>query len=138
MSKKTRDDLWVDVHNDKVMRDMGFFRPFNQAPRDESVWSKTLEELRKLKQVKHSIKEDGHFNATPKKFVKVSGKLVIWLKKNKVFPKTTYSTTCWINNIGDILSNYVVNNKKLGIAESVVTKYSFNGKTYKPGELPVW
>lgn len=134
-----KDDRWINVHDDDVMREMGFFRPFNQTPRDESVWTKTPNERRILKEVHYSWKGvDMHFHASPRKFIKVPGKLIIQLKKNKVFPKTTYSTECWQSDIRDILSKYVVNNHKLNISESVVAKYTWNGKTYYPGELPFW
>lgn len=134
------EDRWIDVHNDDVMREMGFFRPFNQAPRDESVWTKTPYERRILQSVKHSRdkNEDMHFHSTPEKFIKVPGKLIIQLRKNRVFPKTTYSTECWQSDIQDILSKYVVTNHKLKITKSVIAKYTWNGKTYYPGELPFW
>lgn len=134
------EDRWIDVHNDDVMREMGFFRPFNQAPRDESVWTKTPYERRILQSVKHSCNknEDMHFHSTPAKFIRVPGKLIIQLKKNRVYPKTTYSTKCWQSDIPSILAQYVITNHKLNITESVVAKYTWNGKTYYPGELPFW
>lgn len=133
------EDRWINVHDDNVMREMGFFRPFNQSPRDESVWTKTPNERRLLRAVKHSCKdEDMHFHATPHKFIKVPGKLIIQLRKNNVFPKTTYSTKCWQSDIPEILSRYVINNKRLNISESAVLKYTWNGKTYNYNELPFW
>lgn len=134
------EDRWIDVHNDDVMREMGFFRPFNQTPRDESVWTKTPYERRILQSVKHTYgkKEDMHFHSIPAKFIKVRGKLIIQLKKNKVFPKTTYSIECWQSDIPNILSKYTITNNKLKITESIVAKYTWHGKTYYPGELPFW
>ena len=133
------EDRWIDVHDDNVMREMGFNRPFNQAPRDESVWTKTPNERRLLKMVRHSCKgEDMHFHSAPSKFIRVRGKLIIHLKKNKTFPKTTYSTECWQSDIQEILSKYIITNNNLKISESAVAKYTWNGKTYYPGELPFW
>ena len=83
------EDLWIDVHNDNVMREMGFLRPFNQAPRDESVWTKTPNERRLLRIAKSACKkEDMHFYTVPRKFIPLQGKLIIYLRKNKVYPKT--------------------------------------------------
>ena len=125
------EDRWIDVHNDDVMREMGFFRPFNQAPRDESVWRKTPNERRILRNVRHVGKsEDMHFHSAPHKHIPVRAKLIIQLKKNKKYPKTTYSTECWLSDITDILSKYQVINPRTKYAESAVAKYSFNGKTY--------
>lgn len=131
------EDRWINVHDDNVMREMGFFRLFNQAPRDESVWTKTPNERKLVRDKKHSYKTgDGHFHTVPRKFIKVRGKLIVQLRKNKVFSKTTYSTECWQSDIQYILSKYIITNYKLRISESVVAKYIWNGKTYYPGELP--
>ena len=132
-------DHWINVHDDDVMREMGFFRPFNQAPRDESVWTKTPYERRILKKV-HSTKKgkDMHFHTIPKKIIRVRCKLIINLYKNKWFPKTTYSTECWQHEIPEILAKYRVTNSKTGYSTSVVRKYSWNGKTYNPSDLPFW
>lgn len=131
---------WIDVHDDNVMREMNFLRPFLQTPRDKNVWTKTPYERRILQSVKHtcSKNKDMHFHSIPAKSTKVSSKLIIYLKKNKVFPKTTYSTECWQSDIPSILSKYVITNHKLNVSESVVAKYTWNGKTYYPGELPFW
>lgn len=131
------EDRWIDVHDDDVMREMGFLRPFNQTPRDESVWTKTPYERRILKKVRHSCKgEDMHFHLTPKKVIRVRGKLVINLLKNKRFRKTTYSTECWQHEIPEILAKYCVTNRKTGYSTSIVRKYSWNGKAYNPSDVP--
>ena len=133
------EDLWIDVNDDNVMREMGFFRPFIQAPRDESVWTKTSYERRILRGMRHSCsKEEMQFHAVPEKFIEVPGKLIIQLKKNKVYPKTTYSTKCWQSDIPSILAKYVITNYKRNTTESAVSKYTWNGKTYYPSELPFW
>lgn len=131
------EDRWIDVHDDDVMREMGFFRPLNQAPRDESVWTKTPYERRILKKVRHTCKgEDMHFHSVPRKVIRVRCKLIINLYKNKRFEKTTYSTECWQHEIPDILAKYRVTDRKTGYSTSVVRKYSWNGKTYDPKDLP--
>lgn len=133
------EDRWINVHNDDVMREMGFLRPFPQAPRYESVWRKTPNERRLLRNVKHVGKgEDMHFHSVPYKHIHVRAKLIIQLKKNKKYPNTTYSTECWMSNIPDILAKYQVTNPKTKYSESAVARYSFNGKIYAPNELPFW
>lgn len=131
------EDRWINVHDDDVMREMGFFRPFNQTPRDESVWTKTPYEKRLLKKLRHSCKSgDTHFHASPRKVIRFRCKLIITLYKNKRFGKTTYSTECWQHEIPGILAKYQVTDRKTGYSTSVVRKYSWNGKTYGPKDLP--
>lgn len=133
------EDRWINVHDDDVMREMGFFRPFNQASRDESVWTKTPYERRILKKMRHSCKSgDMHFHSVPKKVMRVRCKLVINLFKNKRFSKTTYSTECWQHEIPEILAKYHVTDRKTGYSTSIVRKYSWNGKIYNPSDLPFW
>lgn len=134
MKKETKAEGWIDVHDDNVMRAMGLWRPYDRIPRDKSVWTKTDSERKALKRVKHSSKRDMHFHAIPRKFIRVYGNLIIQLKKNKMFPKTTYSIPCWQSNIPQILSKYIVN--KHNRSESIVAKYKWNGKTYYPNQLP--
>ena len=130
---------WIDVHNDDVMREMGFLRPFDQAPRDESVWRKTPNERRLLRNVKRSGKiKNIHFHSIPYKHIPVRAKLIIQLKKNRKYPNTTYSTECLMGDIPDILSQYQIINPKTKYVESAVDRYSFNGKVYAPNELPFW
>lgn len=125
------EDCWIDVHNDNVMREMGFMRPFNQAPRDKSVWQKTSTERRLLKNVKHSVrKEDMHFHSVPPKRATVRAKLIVQLKPNKVFPKSTYSQECLDTQVNNILERFQIIDSKTGYSRSVVAKYSYNGKTY--------
>lgn len=125
------EDRWINVHDDDVMREMGFLRPFLQKPRDESVWSKTNYERKLLKKLRHSVKgKNMHFHIIPCQFKPVRCKLIINLYKNKKFNKTTYSTVCWQHEIPSVLANYQLSNVNL------VRKYSWNGKTYKSNELP--
>lgn len=138
-SKNKKEDRWVDVHNDDVMRSMGFFRPFDQSPRDISVWTKTLKERKLLNSMKCKGKSNnGHFYNIPNKHIPVKAKLIIQLKRNKKYNKSTYSMICWMNEIPEILSQYQISNPKTKRSESIIVKYSFNGKTYSPNELPFW
>ena len=130
-----KDDRWIDVHNDDVMREMGFLRPFIQSPRDKSVWTKNPHEKHILGLVRNQVKLEMRPYSIPVKHVPVYTKLIIYLKKNKKFSKTTYSIECWQHEIGNILNKYVGKNRD-GYAESLISKYVFNGKTYRPNERP--
>lgn len=118
---------WVDVTDDNQMRANGFFRPFDQAPRDPDVWTKTAKERKAIKA--KSWKNMGHFNSCPRKFIQVRDKLIIQLKKNKEYPKTTYSIECWQSDIPEILSKYIFTKNKQ--TQSLVSWYKFNGKTVR-------
>lgn len=132
-------DGWIDVHNDEVMQKMGLLRSSLQSVRDESVWRRTPNEKRILRNIKYiGRKRDMHFHSIPHAFIPVRAKLIIQLKKNKTYPKTTYSTECWMSDIPEILMKYQVVNPRTKFAESAVVKYSFDGKTYAPNELPFW
>lgn len=131
------EDSWVDVHDSSLMIELGIHYPY-AVPRDPSVWTKTNEEREELKSLRCRHKGRIHFYTAPvNKSIPVKAKLIIYLKKNKKFPNTTYSTTCWQNEIGNILGMYCHDNKA-GYSESVVQKYTYNGKEYKPGERPFW
>lgn len=103
-------------------------------PRDPSAWSKTAEERRQLRRFKHLYKGEFRCSSSPAKHSILRDKLIIYLKKNKKFPKTTYSTTCWSDEIDLILGNFV--ETKDAQTVHLVSKYVFNGKTYKFGEKP--
>lgn len=131
------EDRWIDVHDDNVMHEMGFMRPFNQTPRDKSVWTKTPNERRLLRSVKYSHRNDDlHFHAAPAKRGTVRAKLIVQLKSNKVFSKSTHSFVCLNTAIDEILGKFKVTDHKTGFSKSVVAKYSYNGKTYAPEERP--
>lgn len=135
-NSQKEEDRWIDVHDDAVMNEMGLWRCPNVTPRDPSVWTKTPNERRMLKVLRHTCKDDMHFHSSPAKRIPVRAKLIVQLKKNKVYPKTTYSIECWQHDIPSILSGYRITVK--GVSQSVVAKYSFNGKTYAPNEVPFW
>lgn len=131
------EDRWVDVHNDALMVELGI-RPAMLSPRDKTVWTKTPNERRLLKSLRRSGKGRIHFHSVPEKSIPVRTKLVIQLVKNDKFPKTTYSTECWQHEIKNILLQYYKRNKKTGVNECLVSKYTYNGKTYAPNERPFW
>lgn len=131
------DDNWINVRNDEIMNKMGLLRFPKRAPRDASVWTKTTYEKRQLKKLHNTCKkEDMHFHISPRKVIRVRCKLIVQLRKNKHFNKTTYSTECWQHEIPEILSKYYTINRKTGFSESIVRKYFWNGKTYGPHDLP--
>ncbi len=131
-----KDDRWIDVHDDAVMREMGFSR-FERVPRDESVWSKTPRERQLLKKIRHAYKGmDLHFHSVPPKRATVCAKLIVQLKPNDVFPKSTYSQECLNTHISDVLGKFKIVDPVTGWSESVVAKYSYNGRTYAPNEVP--
>lgn len=102
--------------------------------RDKSVWTKTQNEKKLLRNARNSTKKEKmHFHSIPIKNIPVLAKLIIYLKKNTKFPKTTYSTNCYMHEIGNILALYCTDK-----CENLVVKYSYNGKTYSPNERPFW
>lgn len=131
------EDLWVDVHDDALMIELGI-RPPALAPKDPSVWTKTPYERRMLRSYRRIHKGKMHTGVAKIKPIPVRAKLIIQLKSNKKFPYSTYSTVCNMHEIGNILLRYRQWNKRTGFSESLVLKYSYNGRTYKPEERPFW
>lgn len=131
------EDRRIDVHNDELMVELGIRSP-HIIPRDKTVWTKTAYEKRLLRIERCKHKEKIHFHNSPCKSIPVKAKLIIYLKKNKKFFNTTYSTECWQHEIGNILLNYYVDNQKTGHNECLVLKYVYNGKTYDPDKRPFW
>lgn len=136
-SSKPAQDSAIDIKNDDLMVSLGIRVP-KLEPNDPSVWTKTPQERKTLKKLRRGKYGDMRFHTIPSKSIPVIAKLIICLKKNKKFPKTTYSCECYMHKIGDILSEYTQENKKSGYIESLVTKYVYNGQTYKPSERPFW
>lgn len=115
------ENRWIDVHNDRVVNEMGLMRPLLREPRDISVWSKTPNEHRILRNVKYqNVHSNMHFGSVPTKRSTVTAKLIVYLKPNKTFPKSTYSFSCTDTSVNNILSKF----------ESAVSKYSYNGRIY--------
>lgn len=131
------EDRWINVYDDALMIEMGI-RPLHVFPRDKTVWTKTPNEKRLLKILRKSCKERIYFHTIPTKSIPVRAKLIIQLKKNDKYPKTTYSIECWQHEIGSILSNFYHENKVSKRIENLVSKYSYNGKTYSVTERPFW
>lgn len=137
-ASQREDNSWVDVHNDALMVELGIHLP-NVTPRDKNVWTKTPNEKRLLKVMRNSVKKEKiHFHSSPVKSIPVLAKLIIYLKKNDKFSNTTYSTKCKMHKIDSILQKYCWYNKKTNCFESLVSKYSYNGRTYAPEERPFW
>lgn len=136
------EDIRIDIHNDDEMRANGLWRPFDATPRDPNVWTKTKKEKEAVKIMRNKWKNRGHFPYIGTKPVYIKAKLIIYLSKEKNkykgFDKSVISTECYLHNVGNVLSKYVVWNKKLKCSENLVLKYSFNGRTYTPNERPFW
>ena len=134
-----RDERWIDVHDDDVCREMGIIRPFDVTPRDPSVWSKTPNERRILRNMIMMCggKIKGwHCPAFPQKESTVKAKIVVQLKKNKIFDQTTYSKVVGNREIDNVLSQFVVWNPRTQKNESMVKSYTFNGTQYNANERP--
>lgn len=132
---QNEEDFWVDVHDDDLMVELGI-RPPKLAPKDPSVWTKTSNEKRLLKAVR--TRRDVRISIGSPKTIPIRSKLIIFLKKNKKYPHTTYSTECWQHEVGYILNRYWVIDRKTNFVEPLVAKYIYNGKTYQPNERPFW
>lgn len=132
---KDSNESEVNVRDDAQMVELGI-RPPLLPMRDEAVWTKTSRDRKLLRKLKCS-QGHTHFGTIPIKPIPVKDKLIVYLKKNNVFPKTTYSTECWQHEIGDILMKYI-HTSKSGNSHNLVMKYEFNGKSYLPNERPFW
>ena len=130
------DNYEINVHDDELMIKLGI-RPPHLSLRDSSVWTKTPHEKKLLQSERRKHKEKIHFHSVPHKSIPVLAKLIIHLKKNDKFPYTTYSTKCWQHDIPNIISKYYQKDKT-GANVCLVTKYTYNGKTYNPDERPFW
>jgi hypothetical protein len=127
MEKK--ENRWINVHDDKVMLQHGLIRYGVLAPRDPSVWSKTKNEKRILRNEKLRYKErDGHFHSIPESRATYEAKLIVYLVNNNKFPHSTYSKNVLNTKVNDVLENYTIKTKA-GV-KSLVSKYCYNGKTY--------
>lgn len=149
IEKQTTRDEKVNVYNDAEMVSLGIRNP-KVTPRDPAVWTKTLEEKAKARVARHSIKTQfsSGGNSSPKS-IPVYSKLIVYIKPSekfqaidgktgKRFKKTVFSHKCGQSDIPSILAKYVERDAKLNVSYSLVTKYSWNGKTYGAKELPFW
>lgn len=148
VEKQTKEER-VNVYNDEEMVALGIRKP-KVSPRDPSVWTKTLEEKAKARVAKNSIKTQFSTGlGQPSRSIPVYGKLIVYIKPSSKFcimdkktgkkiNKTVFSHKCGQSNIPTILSKYAEKDNKLNMSYSLVTKYSWNGKTYNPKEIPFW
>ncbi len=122
--KKNNDIEYLDLKNEELCIYLGI-HPRNATPRDPSVWTKTPKEKQELKKLRLRHKHDKMFGSIPEEAtIPVYDKLILYIKKGP-----TYSIKCGQSDIKHILNKYGLNN---------ILKYSWNGKTYKPGVLPFW
>ena len=135
--KNKGESKWIDVYDDDLMVKLGMRQP-PVVPKYKNVWTKTTYEQKSLRIERSKNNKKTHFFSSVCKEIPVRDTLIIHLKKNKKFPKTTYSIKCWQNEIGDILLKYYYNNHKTGNTECLVSKYYYNGRTYSPEERPFW
>lgn len=120
IAEHINDDAWMVAEG---------LRAPNVQPRDPSVWTKTAaerEQIRKLKHQKYRLTRGG---VGGRKYIPVYLKLIVQVRG---WEKTTYSLKCWQADIPRIIGNFNAGDGK------EVIKYQWNGKTYKPNEVPFW
>lgn len=122
---KSNSEKPVNVHSEKEMIEAGLRIFHSLIGRDDTVWSKTKKERKQLDRIKYSAGEISKNSCAPRKTSYLRDKLIVYLKKNKNFDKSTYSIICWKHEIPFIISSFI-NNK----GDSLVNKYYFNGRTY--------
>lgn len=129
MAKTENEIERIDIRNKNLMIKLGIHYPDYEEPN----FSKTLKERKLLNKLKRGSSDIGRMYGIPKETpFPLYDKLVICLKKNNNFPKTTYSYKAWQYQISNIIRSF--KNKK---GNSVVDHYIWNGKNYSPTELPV-
>lgn len=145
VEKQVKDEK-VNVYNDEEMVSLGIRNP-KVSPRDPNVWTKTLEEKAKARVARNTIKACFSSNISKNKYVPFYGDLIVYIKPSskyytvdaksgKKFNKTTFSHKCNQSDIPFILSKYFELDPRINLRISLVVKYSWNGKTYSPRELP--
>lgn len=125
---------FTNVHDDELMVRLGIRQPPFLGV--EHV-SKTKDEKRQLGKLRCRHKGKMHFSIPKKRNIPVVDNLIVWLKKNNIFKDTTYSKKCYQHEIPQILSFFHVLSKK-GNDQNFILKYYYNGKMYKPNELPFY
>lgn len=118
----------VDVTNKELMVKENLHQPPAHV-RDESVWTKTPKEKAALKKAKARTKSKfagGWVGESSNKVIPVAGKLIIYPKG-----ESCISHNCNQDRIPRILARYRAEGR-------YINKYSFNGVTYSPTELPFW
>ena len=125
---------FTNVHDDHLMISLGMRQPHYYDPIYEK---RTNDEKRQLRKLRCKNKGKMHFSIPKKVSIPVFDNLIIYLKKNKYFSNTTYSKKCYQHEIPQILSYFHAISKS-GNDQNLVMKYYFNGRTYRPYELPFY
>lgn len=132
-SIKKQEEKPVNVYNVNEMRSLGLRS--DEFVRDPNVWTKSKKEKKAIRKItatyknKHSY-EDWHIPSKYEPYLPYKCKLIVYLNKNKVFTNSVHSIICTPNRIIDYLNKFKDGN------ESLVKKYSYNGKMYQPNERP--
>lgn len=125
---------FTNVHDDGLMVSLGIRQP---PFVDVKYEKRSNDEKRQLRKLRCRHKQKMHFSIPKKRVIPVYDKLIIWLKKNNHFKDTTYSIKCYQHEIPQILNFFHFISKK-GNDQNTVLKYYFNGRTYRPNELPFY
>lgn len=136
IKKSKKKETRVNIYNEKEMKSLGL-RSDNVSPRDPNVWTKSKKEKNAIKKAKRIYKnnhpyENWHIGNCPEPYLPYKCKLIVYLRKNKVFDKSTYSYECTPNDIKSYLNKF---EDKKG---SCVRKYKYNGKDYNVEEVPAY
>jgi hypothetical protein len=128
MKSQKTEEARINVHDDVLMTETLAIRPPHLKGRDKSLWTKTEFERNALDKAKHRVKKyDMHFHTKPYEIIPVVAKLVVYLRKSNR-GKSTFSFECKQSSVKNILLKF----------GKTLLKYSYNGKTYQPDELPFW
>lgn len=141
MKKKQKSLPPVNCNDDMEMIALGYRNPL--TPRDETVWTKTELEKKLLKKVKRRFGKYEFSTSwgSTKPHIPCYDKLIVQIYKNPNFLKkkgyhpshTTFKFFCGQSDIPYLLSKFTDEN-----GNSFVRWYKFNGKQYKPNELPFY
>lgn len=115
------------INDDAWMVAEGLRLPTRQ-PRDPSMWTKTLAERERIRELKHIKYHIARSCIDGRKYIPIYLKLIVQVRG---LEKTTYSLKCWQADIPSVLSRF----KERG---GEIIKYQWNGKTYAPNEVPFW
>lgn len=124
---RSEEDLRIDVHDDELMIKLGIHPPYLRN-KDTSLYIKTPNEKRVLKKLRKIHKNKIRFCNAPTKYSRTEGKIIVYLQKNKIYNNTTYSTKGSLNKLNEVLTKY----------GDLVSKYVYNGRTYRITERPFW
>lgn len=126
--KKVKEEK-VDIKNDKLMIELGMRLPDRIIP----DFSKTLKEKKMIKKMKKACNEvSRNWSSAEESSYPLESKIIVNLKKNISYPKTTYSRVIWQYQIDNYINSF--RSKK---GNCLVKSYYWNGKTYNVNELPI-